>query len=236
MSNLQKNKIRYCKYGQVPQKQPECKPWHTLCIDLIGPYQIGQGKEETTLHCLTMIDPATGWFEIAEIPTKRADDMVNILEFNWLTRYPWPTEIVMDRGKEFQAEVSETLHHEYGIKRKIITTHNPQANSMVERVHQTVHNLIRSMEIRGKQDVDPDFRWSGLLSVVQQAVTGTVHTTNQATPTQLVFRRDAILNIGFQADWEYLRLQKLKQIKHNNLRENAKRIPHQYAVGDEVMI
>ena len=88
---------------------------------------------------------------------------------------------------------------------------------MVERVHQTVHNLIRSMEIRGKQDVDPDFRWSGLLSVVQQAVTGTVHTTNQATPTQLVFGRDAILNIGFQADWEYSRLQKLKQIKHNNL-------------------
>ena len=28
----------------------------------------------------------------------------------------------------------------------------------------------------------------------------------------------------------------MKQIKHNNLRENAKRIPHQYAMGDEVMI
>ena len=162
--------------------------------------------------------------------------MINILEFNWLTRYPWPTEIVMDRGKEFQAEVSETLHHEYGIKHKIITTCNCQANSMVEQVHQTVHNLIQSMEIRGKQDFDMDFRWSGLLSAVRQAVIGTVHTTNQATPSQLVLGRDAILNVGFQANWEYLRLQKLKQIKHNNLRENAKRIPHQYAMGDEVMI
>ena len=92
------------------------------------------------------------------------------------------------------------------------------------------------MEIRGKQDLDMDFRWSGLLSAVCQAVIGIVHTTNQATPTQLVFGQDAILNVGFQADWEYLRLQKLKQIKHNNLRENDKCIPHQYAVGDEVMI
>ena len=56
------------------------------------------------------------------------------------------------------------------------------------------------MEIQGKQDVDPDFRWSGLLSAVHQAVTGTIHTTNQATPTQLVFGQDAILNINFQAD------------------------------------
>ena len=28
----------------------------------------------------------------------------------------------------------------------------------------------------------------------------------------------------------------MKQIKHNNLRENAKRILHQYAMGNEVMI
>ena len=81
-----------------------------------------------------------------------------------------------------------------------------------------------------------DFRWSGLLSAVCQAVIRTVHTTNSATLIQLVFGQDAILNVGFQANWEYLRLQKLKQIKHNSLRENAKYIPHQYAVGDEVMI
>ena len=55
--------------GKFP-KTPEYKFWYTLCIDLIGPYEIGQGKNKTQLHCLTMIDPATGWFEIAEIPNK----------------------------------------------------------------------------------------------------------------------------------------------------------------------
>ena len=73
-----------------------------------------------------MIDPATGWFEIAKIPNKKADFIANILEINWLTRYPWLTEIVMDRGREFQAEVSDAIHNEYGIRRKISITRNQQ--------------------------------------------------------------------------------------------------------------
>ena len=46
-----------------------------------------------------MINPATGWFELEVIPSRRADDMANILESTWLTRYPWPTEAVMDGKK-----------------------------------------------------------------------------------------------------------------------------------------
>ena len=87
------------KKGLLEPKVPETMPWHTLCIDLIGPYTIGPKKKETKLHALTMIDPATGWFEIAEIPSKRADDIINILEMTWLTRYPWPTEIVLNRRR-----------------------------------------------------------------------------------------------------------------------------------------
>ena len=110
-----------------PKAQPEIIPWHTLCIDLIGPYKIGKAKKETKLHALTMIDPATGWFEVAVIPTKAADDVSNILEMTWMTRYPTPTEVVMDRGREFKREASEMLKDEYGITKKVITTRNPQA-------------------------------------------------------------------------------------------------------------
>ena len=229
-------KQRHKKYGKLPPKAPETTPWHTLCIDLIGPYTIGHGKNEVKLHCLTMIDPATGWFEICEIPEKRADYVVNYLEFNWLTRYPWPTEIVMDRGKEFAAEVQATIKHEYGINRKLITTRNPQANAMVERVHQVIHNMIRVMELKGRQDLDPDFGWTGILSAVRRAVVSTVHTTLRATPSQLVFGRDAILNVGFQADWNYIKERKQKLIIQNNKRENATRKDHTYNIGDRVMV
>ena len=149
-------------------------PWHTLCIDLIGPYSISQPKkdgkkqEDLHLHCLTMIDPATGWFEIAEIPSKSADNVANILEMSWLTRYPIPTEVVMDRGREFAAEVKDMLQEHYGLSRKVITTRNPQANGIVERVHQVVHNMIRTSGLKDGTSLASyeDYGFSGILSAV----------------------------------------------------------------------
>jgi hypothetical protein len=99
-----------------------------ICIDLIGPYKIGTEKKPNTivrLYYLTMIDPVTEWFEIAEIPEKTADEVINVLEMARLVRYPRPTEIIMDCGSEFRAEVESTLHEHYGIRIKRITTRNP---------------------------------------------------------------------------------------------------------------
>ncbi len=44
-------------------------PWEALCVDLIGPYTLN-GKDGSSIDfmCLTMIDPATSWFEIVELP------------------------------------------------------------------------------------------------------------------------------------------------------------------------
>jgi putative ribosome biogenesis GTPase RsgA len=53
---------------------------------------------------------------------------------------------------------------------------------------------------------------------------------------QLVFGRDAIHNVKFQADWQYIKERKQRLINQNNERENAKRTPHDYKVGDQVMI
>jgi hypothetical protein len=223
------------KYGQLPEKEAESLPWEKLCVDMIGPYNIKRrGKEDLVLWCVTMIDPATSWFEIREVPgTKRADVVANIVEQAWLTRYPWPQEVILDRGTEFMAEFSTMLTNDYGIKKKPITKRNPQANAIVERVHQTIGNMIRTFQV---QDLDEDDPWAGILSAVAFAVRATVHTTTRATPMQLVFGRDAVLNIQFQANWKMIKDRKQQLINQNNKRENKKRIPHEYNVGDEVLI
>jgi hypothetical protein len=233
-TSCQLNKPRIRKLGKLPPKEAEIIPWDTVCIDLIGPYKIGKKKNKTTLHCLTMIDPATGWFEIIEVPNKQTDEIANIFEMCWLNRYPWPTQIVMDRGKEFMGDV-KTLLQSYGITRKPITTRNPQANAMVERAHQTLHNMISSQQIKTKDDL-PNGTWDGILSAVAFAMRATVHTTTQATPSQLVFNRDAIQNVRFEADWQFIKERKQKLIRQNNKRENAKRAEHTYHVGDKVVV
>ncbi len=183
-----------------------------------------------------MIDPATGWFEIFEIPTKRADEIANIIEMKWLVRYPWPSTVICDRGTEFFAEVKKMIKRDYGAIQRFITTRNPQANSIVEHAHQTVHNMIRSKQIQSLDDLDERLKWEGILSAVGFAMRATVHTTTNATPTQLVFNRDAMHNVGFQADWKYIKERKQKLILQNNKKENKSRIPYKYKVGDRVMI
>jgi hypothetical protein len=41
-----------------------------LYVDLIGPYTL-KGKDGSSIEfmCLTMINPATSWFKIVELPT-----------------------------------------------------------------------------------------------------------------------------------------------------------------------
>ena len=151
------------KFGKLPVKTGELIPWHTLCIDLIGPYKLGQDKfayksgvkvktfDAPILQCMTMIDPATGWFEIEEVATKRGADVIaNVLETTWLTHYPLPTKVVPDRGTEFMGECLLMVREEYGLPRKLITARNPQANAVIERCHQTLHNLVCTYQLHTK--------------------------------------------------------------------------------------
>ena len=45
-----------------------------------------------------MIDPATVWFDMAQIPNKTAAEIADITKKNWFTRYPLPLWIVFDSG------------------------------------------------------------------------------------------------------------------------------------------
>ena len=87
----QRAKTTNQEYGKLPPKQAETNPWDTLCVDLIGPYTIPRkGKNPLKLWCLTMIDPDTGWFEMAQITNKTAAEVADITEKTWFTCYPPP--------------------------------------------------------------------------------------------------------------------------------------------------
>ena len=51
-----------------------------------------------------------------------------------------------------------------------------------------------------------------------------------------MFGRDALLNVSFEADWQYIRERKQHRIIQNNKRENATRVDYTYTVGQEVMV
>ena len=97
---------------------------------------------------MTMIDPATGRFKIAEVPSNDVGSarISQIFNNTWLSRYPRPTRVVYDHGSEYKSHFKELIL-DYGIKPSPTTAKNPEANAIVERVHQVVQNMLRTKDL-----------------------------------------------------------------------------------------
>ena len=74
---------------------------------------------------MTMIDPTTGWFKIAEVLSTDVGSarISQIFNNTWLSRYPRPTKAVYDHGSEFKLHF-KNLVLDYGIKPSLITDSN----------------------------------------------------------------------------------------------------------------
>ncbi len=91
-----------------------------------------------------MADPASGLFQIAELPNKRAHTTAILLDRTWFFRYSRPMQIIGDDGSEFLCEEFQEMIQSFGIEPTPTTVKNPQAN-FVERIHVTLGNMLRTM-------------------------------------------------------------------------------------------
>jgi hypothetical protein len=203
-------------------------------VDLIGPYTIKTDTKTWGLRAMTMIDPATRWFEIVAINNPTSQEVMEAFDNTWLCRYPRPQYIGYDNGSEFK-HVFKELCRNYDLTPKVSTEYNPQSNSIIERVHLTLGNMLRTFEL-DKQKINENDPWTSFLSAAAWAIRSTYHTVLDATPGQLVFGRDMILPIQYKADWAGIITRKNQQISRDNARENSKRLEHTYKVGDKVVL
>jgi len=103
------------------------------------------------------------------------------------------------------------IEEDYGITHQGITTRNPQANAIIERIHQTLGNTIRTFEVH-ESDLTTESPWDGILSAAMFALRANYHKTLQTTQTQLLFGRDAMLNVKFEANWQLIKQRKQRRI------------------------
>lgn len=259
----QLGKKRKRKYGKLPPKTAEVVPWRTVQVDLIGPYTIkGEDGSAVEFMCMTMIDPATGWFECIELPTtpvfrlyrerdasgkpvrevevpdeqldKSSAQISRIFNKTWLCRYPRPKEVICDNGSEFKRDFA-TLLKTYNIKRKPTTSKNPQANAICERVHGVFGDMMRCAGINMSETVDAELV-DEFVTNAAWAIRSSYHTVLKATPGQAIFGRDMLFDIPFVTDWAEVGRRRQQLVDCSNLRENAKRLDFDYVVGSKALI
>ncbi len=227
--SCQVNKRHSQKYGYLPPKLVITTPWKALCLDLIGPYTL-KGKDGSSIDfmCLTMIDPATSWFKIVELPTvthkttvlpagkgkkvtfdkntkvanyfdKSSAQISNLVYKTWFSRYPRCQYIIYDNGSEFKLHF-QSLCNTYGIKRKPTSVKNPQAHAILERIYAVLGNMLRTSELDMVELVKARSDINIFLSDAAWAICSTYHAVLIASPGATIFGRDMLFDIPFIAD------------------------------------
>jgi hypothetical protein len=159
--SFQINKRHSQKYGHVPLKLVTTTTWKALCVDFIGPYT-PKGKDGSSINfmCLTMINPATSWFDIVELPTatklmtvpttgkskkvtcaentkvtettfdKSYAQISNLVYKTWFSRYPRCGYLIYNNGSKLKLHF-HSLFDTHGIERKPTSVKKSQANAIV---------------------------------------------------------------------------------------------------------
>ena len=124
---------------------------------------------------------------------------------------------------------------EFYIKPVLTLVKNFQANAPVERVHQVILNMLVTKDLDNKvfEYIDP---WGETLSSTAWAIRASYHFTIMATPGQYFLGRDMLFNLASVVDWRVVTTAKQRQVDIDNVRENAKRVTHDYAIGDQVYV
>ena len=84
---------------------------------------------------------------------------------------------------------------------------NPTSNSILERIHQVLGNLLRTFRIQ-QTYVDKNNLLTGILAAAEFAILSTTNIQKGYSPRQLIFGRGMILPIKHRVDWELIRQQK----------------------------
>ncbi len=155
-----------------------------------------------------MIDPASSWFKIAELPAvkqlhqqtvngkelliadeifdKNSERIAKLVNKTWLCRYPQCHHLIYNNRSDFK------LHFEYlcesnGITRKPTTVKNPRANGILERVvHQVLGQMLCTAELDMADSVTSD-DVNVFLDNAAWAICSTYHTVLKASPGAAIF-------------------------------------------------
>src|SRR6056300_956309 len=212
-------------------------PWEEVAIDLIGPWTIKVRGKVCEFSALTCIDTVSNLVELIRIDNKTSDHVRNKFTQTWLSRYPRPMRCVHDKGGEFIGSEFQWLLNMFSIKDIQSTAKNPQPNSICERMHQTVGNILRTVlysnppkNMSQARDIIDE-----ALATAMHAMRTTVATTLGSPPGALAFGRDMFLNVPLVADWQTIASRREQLVNANLMRANQRRRHYDYAEGQQVL-
>ena len=231
--------------GHLPLRAPRSvTPWERVHVDGIGKWDfdvhivLPKKTIKRSIQAITMICEASLWPEVARISCTKAWHVAKVFDHTWLCRYPRPKVVVFDNGKEFVGEEFQELLESYAIKAVPTTVKNPQANGVVERMHLTLADMLRTMTVIVDEEcpIKINDAIDTMLQSAAWSLRTTISTVTNVSPGMAVFGRDMIFNFKMRVNGKEVEKKRDHVARRDNIRENSKRLPYKYTVGEKILI
>ncbi|XP_036148576.1 uncharacterized protein LOC114254896 [Monomorium pharaonis] len=220
-------------------------PFATIHIDHYGPVDKQRLCKQ---YIFLVIDAFTKFVKLYATKSTTSKEVIVCLS-QYFAYYSKPNVIVSDRGTAFtSAEFTEFIEKQE-IKHVKIATGSPRANGQIERVNRVVTPMLAKITDSSVGD-----HWYKMLEEVEYALNNTVHKSTKEIPSKLLFGvtqrgkvtdyikeyvendvNDKDLDLGKVRDTAAKEIETSQKYAKDHFDRKRKK-PHQYEVGDRVMV
>ena len=156
----------------------------TYPLEVIGIDYLTLGRTTDQIqNILVMTDQFTRYAWAVPTKDQTAETTVRALWSNIIQVFGCPSRFHSDQGASFESSLVQQLCQLYGISKSRTTSYHPSGNGCVERMNQTLLNMLRSLEAERRR------RWPEILPELLAAYNNTVHSSTGYAPSFLMFGR-----------------------------------------------
>ena len=148
LQNCEKCKV----YKKKDPKAPLCtiaatEPMNLVHIDLVGMEVTVETKKKPVVQkILVVTDHFSQFVQAYKVKDKRAITIAKCLYNNYFRHYGFPRHLLSDQGTEFCNAILKEMSIYLNIKKLCTSPYHPQMNGAVERVHQTLEQMIAKLD------------------------------------------------------------------------------------------
>ena len=166
-------------------------PWDTLSVDIVGPLPADRRHE----FIIVFVD-CFSRYSILVPTSNHTTSTVSDALLRHVPYFGTPRRLLSDRGREFVGEVWTKLTRSLGIQRLLTSPYHPEGNSINERSHRTINNMLRARLHEGV----PSRKWVDEIPGIMLALNAMVHEPHGFSASMIATGREPTLPPDLEGD------------------------------------
>ena len=167
-------------------------PWDTLSADIVGPLPADRRHE----FIIVFVDCFSRYSILVPASNHTASTVSDALLRHVVPYFGTPRRLLSDRGWEFVGEVWTKLTRSLGIQRLLTSPCHPEGNSINERSHRTINNMLRAHLLEGV----PSRKWVDEIPGIMLVLNAMVHEPHGFSSSMIVTGREPTLPPALEGD------------------------------------